>query len=92
MTYRTEFPDFPVGDMPKIPKGFEDTSWHNDTCPSFYHEALEWKLWVDYAEQAQREIPHGFRFTLCTEDGSETIAESDEWSTIEQAILFKLEP
>jgi hypothetical protein len=29
-TFQTEFPDFPVADMPTIPEGLEDTSWRND--------------------------------------------------------------
>ena len=32
MTYLTEFPEFASSDMPTF-EGFEDTSWHNDSCP-----------------------------------------------------------
>jgi hypothetical protein len=33
--YQTEFPHFPAADMPAIPEGFADTSWHNIASPSF---------------------------------------------------------
>lgn len=33
--FQTEFPDYPVADMPAMPThgDFIDTSWHNDACP-----------------------------------------------------------
>ena len=34
ITFQTEFPDFPTADMPKLPEGFENTSWHNNSAPS----------------------------------------------------------
>jgi hypothetical protein len=55
MTYKTEFPDFPDKDMPEIPAGFEDSSWHNDTCPSFSNPHL--LIWIDYLDPEQREWP-----------------------------------
>lgn len=33
--FRTEFPDFDPATMPEIPSNWTDTSWDNDTCPSF---------------------------------------------------------
>lgn len=55
--YRKEFPDFPEADMPALPEGFEDMSWHNDACPSFQHEAKGLCLWIDYADPAMSEMP-----------------------------------
>jgi hypothetical protein len=64
MTYQTEFPDFPEATMPAMFSGFEDTSWHNDACPSFEHDGLGLRLHVDYADKAMSEIPNGSRFGL----------------------------
>jgi hypothetical protein len=65
--WQTEFPDYPIADMPAIPDGFEDTSWHNDACPSFTHPDSRMVLWVDYADPAQREIS-GPRFAISQAD------------------------
>jgi hypothetical protein len=88
--YRTEFPDFPADDMPAIPQGFEDSSWHNDSCPNFTSEELGLRIWIDYADPEQREIREGSRFSLEPADNLDTITEptcTDDW----QAILDALE-
>ena len=69
MTYATEFPDFPASDLPPIPVGFEDTSSHNNVCPSFTWNTGDDKtsllLWVDYSDNALREFPRDYpRFLL----------------------------
>jgi hypothetical protein len=64
MTYQVAFPDFPEADMPEIPQGFEDTSSHDDACPSFEHPGLGLRLHIDYADKALSEIPGGSRFGL----------------------------
>lgn len=84
MSYQTEFPDFKPADMPAIPAGFADSSWHNDACPRFENEQLGLTLWVDYLDPAERETA-GRRFLLCTEQ-TETIAESDSMREIVAAI------
>jgi hypothetical protein len=53
--YRKEFPDFPAIDMPAIPEGFADSSWHNDSCPSLISEALGLRIWIDYVQVELRE-------------------------------------
>jgi hypothetical protein len=83
MTYLTEFPDFT--DMPAIPAGFEDTSWHNDACPRFENAALGLALWCDYADAADREHADGKRFLLCTVD-DETLLATDDWNEVTAAI------
>ncbi len=55
-TYQSEFPDFPASDMPVMPEGFADSSWHNDSCPSFTNSALQLIIFVDYLDPTQREI------------------------------------
>lgn len=71
--YRAEFPDFAPADMPAIPGGFLDTSWHNDVCPSFTSDAIGLTLWIDYANPEDREHPSWSRFRLESQDhGVET--------------------
>jgi len=67
MSYKEEFPDFGKLDV-EIPKGFEDISWHNDVCPSFYNEEYGVRLWVDYKLPQQREMPERYRFALTATD------------------------
>ena len=53
MTYSTAFPEYPAADMPEIPAGFEDTSWNNDTCPSYSNSHFQ--IWIDYIDPERRE-------------------------------------
>jgi hypothetical protein len=60
MTYRTEHPEFDAASLPVIPASWEDTSWHNDACPSFRvigdaDNGPFVRLWVQYPEQCDRE-------------------------------------
>lgn len=59
-----EFPDFDQATLPTIPAGFEDTSWHNDACPSFQHEGLGLHLFIDYADPELREMASPTRFRV----------------------------
>lgn len=85
MTWKTEFPDFT--DMPKIPEGYTDTSWHNDVCPTFTSDKDQLMIWVDYADRTQREsalADHRFRIERQI-DGIETsgpFLETDNWSDV----------
>ncbi|TYL70957.1 hypothetical protein [Bradyrhizobium cytisi] len=87
--YRTEFPDFPAADMPTMPRGFEDSSWHNDSCPSFTSEELGLRIWIDYADPAQREHDGGSRFMLEPSESEDTITETlltDDFAMIQIAV------
>lgn len=87
--YRTEFPDFPEADMPAIPEGFEDNSWHNDSCPNFTSEALGLRIWIDFADPEQREIREGCRFILEPSDNLDTTTDpvcTDDWAAILEAV------
>lgn len=93
MTFQTEFPDFDETTMPVIPAGFEDVSWHNDTCPSFLNETAGLIIFVDFADVTLREFDDGKRFSLgIWDNGSigEPVAESDDWQDIETAIRARL--
>lgn len=60
--YRQEFPDF--DDDPVLPPGFEDVSWHNDTCPSWWSKSRRVIAFVDYKNITKRknETP---QFSFC---------------------------
>lgn len=80
MTYQIEFPDYPVADMPSIPAGFVDVSWHNDACLSFMNEERRLVIWCDFADPAMREYGDDHpRFSLNRTDECGAF-ESDVWA------------
>lgn len=91
MTFQTEFPDFPVADMPAIPAGFDDVSWCNDTCPSFLNEAAGLIIFIDFPKVEDREEHAETRFSLRKyEDGtlsSDDDVETDDWLAIMEALI-----
>lgn len=66
--FEVEFPDFDAKDMPEIPAGFDDVSWHNDSCPSFMNEAAGLILFVEHIDPAQRDFEEMDRFNLAVWD------------------------
>ena len=94
MTYREEFPDFVPEDMPAIPAGFEDTSWHNDVCPSFTSDACGLTIWVDYPKSQDREFEESVRFSVAPQkDGIEVSGESlatDDWDEVLRFVVAHL--
>ena len=83
--YKTEFPDFPDADMPAIPKGFVDSSWHNDTCPSIESDTAQLRIWIDYTELGNREFGNiGHRFTVLRkdDDSGDAVLETDDWNEV----------
>jgi hypothetical protein len=62
--WQVQFPEFPAADMPAVPAGFTDTSWANEPCPSFTHDALGLALFTDWSDPSEREWPESDRFTL----------------------------
>lgn len=84
--YKQEFPDFNLDVV--LPEGFEDVSWHNDTCPSFQHNELDVIIYIDFAEPSKREHEETLRFSLITtEDGKltdnrEDLAYTDDFAEI----------
>lgn len=83
--FRTEFPDFDATTMPDIPEGWADTSWHNDTCPSF-RTFTGFQVFVDYSDPTQRELPDRPRFTVHADpevvDGNEVLFETNDWQQV----------
>ena len=88
MTFQTEFPDYPVADMPKLPVhgDFVGTSWHNDACPSIASDALGLRVWIDFADKSVREFEDGPRFIIVREDEGvvfgNAILETDDWDEV----------
>jgi hypothetical protein len=74
MTYKNEFPAFDY-DLPELGKGWEDNSWHNDSCPSLDYplEGEEIvRIWFDYANPEDREC-EGPRYVLAVGIYGETL-------------------
>jgi hypothetical protein len=64
--YLREFPAFGVLDV-AIPEGFEDTSWHNNACPTWSMQKGNGnylQLAIDYADPEQRDTPSLKRYRL----------------------------
>ena len=86
-SYKTEFRYFDF-DIPPLPDGFIDNSWHNDVSPKFerkYNETGYITLWVDYADENCRECGgRQFNLTLQPNDGENLediiyLLETDSW-------------
>lgn len=82
MTIHTEFPNYPMASLPNL-EGFIDTSWHNDTCPSWRRD--NYIVWVDWPNDQDRELPGGGRFIVqpVDEDGcliEEVTLETNDWN------------
>lgn len=64
--YLREFPGFGVLDV-AIPDGFDDTSWHNNACPTWSMQKGNGnylQLAIDYADPEHRDTPSLKRFRL----------------------------
>ena len=78
----SEFPDYPLSDLPAKPEGFANSSWHNDTCPSYLDEAFGLQVFMDYADLTKREYDGGLRFSVIRTDDSDAIFMSDSWAEV----------
>lgn len=79
--YAVEFPAFAndsaCAAMAARSEGWEDTSWHNDACPSFTCDVFV--LWIEHPDPAMREF-NSARFTMVCED--ETMLETEDWADV----------
>jgi len=65
-----EFPEFDQSTLPAIPTDWIDNSWHNDVSPSFVIEAARVRVFINEANESEREIA-GERFhVLSTDDAT----------------------
>jgi hypothetical protein len=89
-SYKEEFPDFGTLDV-RLPEGFRDNSWHNDTMPCFVRDLPEdgegmILIWTDYVNQLKREVPGNPRFFIqhSTRDGDPVrdLLATDNWDEV----------
>lgn len=84
MSFREEFPSYPPLSLPEIPSTWEDTSWHNDMCPSWCTPDRGLQVFVDYLDPSMRAFPETVRFTVVDSEGNE-VAATDDWSEVLKA-------
>ena len=65
---RHEFPDFDITTLPPLPEGYFDASSYIDAAPSFEIEKRTLKVYVDYANYADRESGRSQRFCVSCYD------------------------
>lgn len=70
----SEFPDYPLEELPNLCQAWQDKSWHNDVCPSFVTR-IEASgrtylavLWCEYPDPALRELPGQARLMVVIYD------------------------
>lgn len=67
MSYSSEFnvETYPCH-IPKflLKEPWQDISWHNDTCPSFWHPVLKVKVFVDFDNLDDRELEEGCKYMV----------------------------
>lgn len=64
-----EFPHFPIGYAPELPDGWEDTSWHNDECPSYSFGNIQVFISLD----------DKFAYIICDANDGETYYMTNDW-------------
>lgn len=87
--YKTEFPNFDY-DIPQLPDGFVDVSWHNNVSPSFKRQLkdnLTLTLWIDYLDESKRECG-GDQFLVIVhiEDQIEDVLYESDFESFDDAI------
>jgi len=91
-SYKTEFPRYD-DELPTL-KGFTDSSWHNDACPSLMKHIDEIgtfiQIFCDYKDQEESDFAditenyHRFNIMLANAEADWSIAlfESNSWEDI----------
>ena len=80
LRYMAEFPDFDweVPACVTTDWGFEDVSWHNDSCPSFQCDVF--MLYVDFTDPLKREFVDLAKFVMTDEE--HVVLETDNWEDV----------
>ena len=65
---RREFPEFDIETLPTLPEGYFDASSYIDAAPSFENQERGLKVYVDYANYADRESGRSQRFCVSRYD------------------------
>jgi hypothetical protein len=98
--YKVEFPRYD-DELPTL-KGFEDSSWHNDACPSLMKyiddKGTFVQIFCDYKNKEESDFADldgddYYRFTVMLAnseaDWAITLTESNYWKTIEEYITTR---
>ena len=66
--YKEEFPLY--DDTLELPKGWQDVSWRNDSCPCFRREIgdVNFQIYCEYKDPEKRESMSDLRFIVYFED------------------------
>lgn len=85
MTYKHEFPDFDYS-LPDLGEGWEDNSWHNDSCPSLDYPLGNdqiLRIWFQDSNPEERECG-GEQFILVIGEygNTEHLIESDDLNEV----------
>ena len=92
--YLDSFPEYETSDMPEIPAGFEDQSWHNDVMPSWTHSGAHLILWIAHSDKLKREDADAPRFQLYALDDDHQMTEdpailsTDDWAEMAARIAL----
>lgn len=81
MSVHSEFPTFPLSSLPTVPPTWEDTSWHNDACPS-YSTPRGYHVFIDFPVAEDREFTDSERFTVCDIDTGEVQLHTSVWEEV----------
>jgi hypothetical protein len=82
-----EFRSYPAAEMPTIPYGWTDESWHNDACPCFRSPDGRFRVFIDFPDLDDREFSASDRFNVlddCDPDphGETLTYSSNSWDDV----------
>ena len=86
---RREFPDFDVSTLPTLPEGYFDTSEYIDAAPSFENPEGTLKVFIDYANYADRQSGRSQRYCVSRFDEEEGDFEDVALSTNDWAEVLR---
>lgn len=81
---RREFPDYDITTLPTLPEGFVDASSYIDAAPSFENAERGLKVYVDYANYADRESGRSQRFCVSRydEEDEDVVLSTNDWAAV----------
>ena len=81
---RREFPDFDITTLPTLPEGYVDASSYIDAAPSFENAERGLKVYVDYANYADRESGRSQRFCVSRydEEDEDVVLSTNDWAEV----------
>lgn len=65
-----------------LTRGWADTSWHNNTCPSFNSPENDLRIWIEHSDPALRENPHRYEVHTEHEDSTEVLLQTEDWNEV----------